>query len=63
MTKPKKVVIKIHDDGAVEIIAQDPGVAIVLQYPDGCEAEVHSGDKKIYNGPKDGGGRLGDHLK
>ena len=58
MAKPKKVVIKIHDDGAVEIIAQDPGVAIVLQYPDGREAEVHSGDKKIWEGGKDGGGRL-----
>ena len=42
MEKPKRVVIKIHDNGAVEIIAQDPGVAIVLQYPDGCEAEVHA---------------------
>jgi hypothetical protein len=31
MAKLKKVVIKIHDDGAVEIISQDPGVAIVLE--------------------------------
>ena len=59
MANLKKVVIKIHDDGAVEIISQDPNVAIVLQYSDGREAEVHQGDKKIWEGGKDGGGRMG----
>ena len=63
MAKLKKVVIKIHEDGAVEIISKDQGVAIVLQYPDGREAEVHQGDKKNWEDGKDGGGRLGDHLK
>ena len=58
MAKLKKVVIKIHDDGAVEIISQDPNVAIVLQYPDGSEAEVHQGDKKIWEGGNENGGRL-----
>jgi hypothetical protein len=58
MAKLKKVVIKIHDDGAVEIISQDPGVAIVLQYPDGREAEVHQGDKKTWKGGNENGGRL-----
>ena len=58
MAKLKKVVIKIYDDGAVEIISQDPGVAIVLQYPDGREAEVHQGDKKFRAGGKGNGGRL-----
>ena len=47
MANLKKVVIKIHDDGAVEIISQDPNVASVLQYPDGREAEVHQGDKRF----------------
>lgn len=62
MANLKKVVIKIHDDGAVEIISQDPNVASVLQYPDGREAEVHQGDKKIWEGGKDGGGRMGGMI-
>ena len=58
----KKVVIKIHDDGAVEVISKDPDVAVVLQYPDDSEVEVFEGDKKIR---KDGewGGRLGINRK
>ena len=60
MEKPKKVVIKIHDDGAVEIITQDPGIAIVLQYPDGREAEVYQGDKKSWKGGKGTRSRLDD---
>lgn len=55
MAKLKKVVIKIHDDGAVELVHQDAGVAVVIQCPDDSEINMHKGDKKIW----DGGGRLG----
>ena len=44
-----------YRDHLIEIIAKDPGVAIVLQYPDGAESELHAGDKKIW----EDGGRLG----
>lgn len=51
--KIKKVVIKIHDDGAIEIVSKDAGVAVLLQYPDGAEVQAFEGDKKIFESPKD----------
>ena len=51
MEPPKKVVIKIHDDGQIEIICKDKDVAVVLQYPDGAEVQMFEGDKKTWQNP------------
>ena len=48
----KKVIIKIHEDGGIEIIGKDEGIAIILLTPDGAEVELKSGEVKAY-GHKD----------
>ncbi len=59
MEKPKKVVIKIHESGQIEIIAKDKDVLVVIQTPDGAENEVFEGDKKVWeDGKLEDGGRL-----
>jgi transcriptional regulator with XRE-family HTH domain len=35
----KKVVVHIHDNGEVETIA-DPGIAVIIKYPDDHEARI-----------------------
>jgi hypothetical protein len=48
MEKLKKVIIKIHDDGAIEVVCKDKGVAVILKKPDGAETEIFEGEKKIW---------------
>jgi len=48
----KKVVIKIHEDGAIEIVSKDEDIAIILITPDGAKTEVLGGEVKAY-GHKD----------
>jgi len=51
MAKLKKVVIKIHDDGKFELVSADPGVAVVIKYPDDAEVEIKKGSKQILGQP------------
>jgi hypothetical protein len=44
----KKVIIKISEEGGIEIVSKDSDVLLVLQYPDGAEIEVYENEKKIY---------------
>ena len=44
----KKVVIKIHENGAIEVISKDPDIAVVLILPDGSEAKVLEGEVRAY---------------
>lgn len=46
---PKKALIKIHEDGQIEIVTKDADVLIVLQTPDGAQVEMHQGDKKVWD--------------
>jgi len=46
----KKVVIKIHEDGQIEIATKDKGVQVLVVYPDGAEVEVIEDGKTIYEG-------------
>ncbi len=46
--KPKKVVIKFHEDGRVEILSKDPGVALVILTPDDAEIEYSEDGKQIF---------------
>ena len=34
MERIKRIFIKIHENGVFEILVQDPGVAVLIQYPD-----------------------------
>ena len=34
MERIKRIFIKIHENGVFEILVQDPGVALLIQYPD-----------------------------
>ena len=52
MEQPKKVIIKIHDDGAIEVVSKDGDIAIVLITPDGSQVDVKEGEVKAY-GHKD----------
>lgn len=48
MAEIKKVFIKIDGSGAIEVSCKDPGVAILVQYPDGATTVMQRDEKNVW---------------